>query len=337
MSTTPIDYTALAKQAGATDSQPAPTAPVASAAPTLAAPSQAAPSGAPIDYTALAKQSGAIDSQPAGGHLSFGGVAREYAGQAWDRLKGMVPGGPAESGALQTIWNNLPPVQLADSIKQSLPILDAYEKARSSGASISDSIKATDSLARQHMANSDAIGNAVKAYRANPNHETAKVLLDASTLVASVFGGKVLGAEAAPEAEAATAAPEAEVVNPFRTSKIEPVVAARTAKAGLAPGEVGVTPAEAVQKTAQSDVAAKAATQSNVDQALQNIATKHAADNGLPTPATGTTLPSRDVLTNSGNALVDAGKANYQVLDKYTDGQFTNAQAELKNAQLELQ
>jgi hypothetical protein len=41
-------------------------------------------------------------------------------------------------------------------------------------------------------------------------------------------------------------------------------------------------------------------------------------------------------LTTNGDALVEAGKANYKILDKFTDGKFTNAQNELKNAQLEL-
>ena len=57
MSTTPIDYAALAKQAGAIDSQPAPSQTAPASSPVSSA--------APIDYAALAKQTGAIDSQPA--------------------------------------------------------------------------------------------------------------------------------------------------------------------------------------------------------------------------------------------------------------------------------
>jgi hypothetical protein len=118
------------------------------------------------------------------------------------------------------------------------------------------------------------------------------------------------------------------------TSKIEPAVTARTAKAGLAPGEAGVTPEAAKLQTTQSTLDAQKATQENVNTTIQNIATRHATENGLPAPAAGTA--TRDILTTNGDALVDAGKANYKILDKYTDGQFTNAQNELKNAQQEL-
>jgi len=130
--------------------------------------------------------------------------------------------------------------------------------------------------------------------------------------------------------------------NPFRptevtgaTSKMEPVVAGRAAKAGLSEGTAEVTSEAARAQTAAAKAEAETTTQTNVDQAIQNIATRHATENGLPTPATG--APTRDILTNSGNALVDAGKADYATLDKFTDGKFTNAQNELKNAQLEMQ
>lgn len=67
-----IDYAALAKQAGAISSQPAPKIPTSSSgapkAPSTAVSSPASPeaiSGAKVDYAALAKQAGAIKSTPA--------------------------------------------------------------------------------------------------------------------------------------------------------------------------------------------------------------------------------------------------------------------------------
>lgn len=276
-------------------------------------------------------------------------AARDIYGVA----KSMVPGGGAETGALKTIWDSLPPVQLTNAIQQTLPVINAYEKARSSGASIPDAIKATDDLAKQHQSNLISLKPALDAVRANPTRETVRALADASATALAMFGpGEVAGALAPEAAAAAPAAAESEglltrLTNPFRakaaasaadtaaaTSKIEPAVAAQTVKAGLAPGEAGVTSAEAAAKTAQAATDAQAATQANVDQTLQNIATKHATANGIPVPAAGTA--TRDILTANGDALVDAGKANYKILDKFTDGQFTNAQQELKNAQLEL-
>jgi len=91
------------------------------------------------------------------------------------------------------------------------------------------------------------------------------------------------------------------------TSKIEPAVTARTAKAGLASGDVGVTPKAAELQTTQSALDAQKATQENVNTTIQNIAARHATENGLPAPVAGTA--TRDVLTTNGDALVEAGKA----------------------------
>jgi len=192
--------------------------------------------------------------------------------------KGMVPGGPAETGTLKTIWNNLPPVQLADSVKQILPLVNAYEQKRASGASISDSLNAVNETAKQHMSNITNIKPVVDAFRENPTRETARALTDAAALAASMFVG---GEATAPE-EAATAAkvvPAAEAVeaakspswflryNPFRT-KIEARTAAtqpiaapavRTA-VGVEPG----TPILAGSKTV-------------LDEPLADLATKKSA------------------------------------------------------------
>jgi hypothetical protein len=301
-------------------------------------------------------------SVPAPGTTGFTGFLNkigeggaEAARDIYGVAKSMVPGGPAETGALKTIWNNLPPVQLADSVKQTLPLIHAYETARSSGASMSDALTKVNETAKQHMANVSQIKPIVDAFRANPTRETARALIDATAVATSLLAG---GEAIAPEAEAVTAAPAAEaaaapaaeaeaVGSPIRTkvaapadtaaaatSKIEPAVATQTAKAGLAPGEAGMTTEAATAATKQAALDAQTTTQTNIDQTLQNIATRHATENNIVAPASGTA--TRDLLTANGDALVDAGKANYKILDKYTDGQFTNAQNELKNAQQEL-
>lgn len=130
----------------------------------------------------------------------------------------MIPGAPLVQAAqdiprtAKTIWNNLPPVQLADSVKQILPLVDAYEKSRSSGASISDSIHAVNDAAQKHTSNLTQIAPVVEAFRANPIRETARALTDAAALAASMFVG---GEGAAPEEAAAATAPKvAEVTAP---------------------------------------------------------------------------------------------------------------------------
>ena len=82
-------------------------------------------------------------------------------------MKGMVPGGSAETNALKTVWDNLPPVQLADSVKQILPLVDTYEKARAKGAPISDAINAVNEAAKQHTSNIVQIAPVVDAFKAN--------------------------------------------------------------------------------------------------------------------------------------------------------------------------
>jgi hypothetical protein len=277
----------------------------------------------------------------------------DAAGDVWNVAKktfaaltpGMTPGRPLGSyptesvDAVKGIWNELPPVKLLDSVKQTLPVINAYEKARASGASVSDAIKASNDTAMQHSAAVITAKRAADAFHENPTRESARALTDATALAASMFGGPEIAAPVE-ETEAATAPTVAARVNPFRaapaaTSKIEPAVAARTAKAGLPAGTPEVTTEQAAQQTAQSAIDARNATQANLDSGLQSIAQKHAGTNSIPAPAAGTA--SRDLITNNGNALVNAGKADYKILDKFTNGQFTNAQQELENAQFELQ
>jgi len=156
-----------------------------------------------------------------------------------------IPGGPTYQAVTEgpavakSIWNQLPPVQLADSVKQILPLVDAYEKSRSSGASVGDSIHAVNEAAKQHTANIVQIAPIVEAFKANPTRETARALTDAAALAASMFVG---GEGAAPEeAAAATPAPVAAVpaaeseglmtrlTNPFKKLLTSPKDAAAAA------------------------------------------------------------------------------------------------------------
>lgn len=95
------------------------------------------------------------------------------------------------------IWHSLPPVQLADTMKKSLPVINAYEKARANGSSIGDSIQAADLQARQQ----DTIGAKIKAvsdaFKANPTRETSRALGDAAALAVSIFAGGGAAAEGA--------------------------------------------------------------------------------------------------------------------------------------------
>lgn len=222
------DYNALAAQAGAISSNP----PRVSSSPT-----PPRPNGGSVDYNALAAQSGAINSHPPPPEPPLGDDLSEYGQQASGPQTDSVTGTFGQdhptatnigrglsdtvsdvrhsiTGIPSGIWHSLPPVQLADTMKRSLPVIDAYEKARANGASITDSIKSADIQARQQ----DNIGNTIKkvsdAFKANPTRETARALGDATALAVSIFAGGGAGAEGAvegagTEAEAGlSAAPE---------------------------------------------------------------------------------------------------------------------------------
>jgi hypothetical protein len=198
----------------------------------------------------------------------------EAASDIYGAVKGMVPGGAAETGAAKTVWNNLPPVQLADSVKQTLPLIHAYEQSRSKGASISDSLASVNEAAKQHSSNISQITPIVDAFKANPTRETARALLDATAAAASLLVG---GEAATPEAEAAAtaakapavAAPEAagmmtRLTNPFRKLLTSPKEAglAATQEPGAAAirtatGAAVDTPIRAGTTTAADDLLAK--------------------------------------------------------------------------------
>lgn len=378
MATAAIDYTALAKQAGAIDSQPAPST------------SASAP-----DYAALAKQAGAVSSTPPASSSSpvppttmenVVAGAKEAGGDIWGAVKaapagiwhaiensgkGFLP--PAPGDHISLLRATLPATtafvstMLPDAIKhpidtyhtdlqQALPIVDAYEKARSSGKGIMDSLSAANETARGMGGMTGKIAQKLDDLKKNPTREGVRDLGDTAAALAAMYGLGKAGEALLPEAEDAavatttgtTTAPAAtspsifQRINPFRKaaqavtdiSKIEPAVEARTAKAGLVPGAPGLSDTEANALNTQATLDAEAATRANVDTAIQDIANKHAQMHGIPAPAAGTA--ARDVLTANGDALVEAGKANYKILDSFTEGKFTNVQSALKNAQTEL-
>jgi hypothetical protein len=136
----------------------------------------------------------------------------EAASDIWGAVKNtakiLIPGSPEGLAAAKGIWHSLPPVELADSVKQTLPLIHAYETARASGSSISDALTATNEAAKQHMSNIYPIQQVVSAFRANPTRETARALTDAAAVAASMFfGGEVAAPAEEAEAVATTALP----------------------------------------------------------------------------------------------------------------------------------
>lgn len=124
-------------------------------------------------------------------------------GDLWDMAKSL-PG---------SIYHSLPPVALADSVKQTLPVIDSYEKARASGASITDALSAANQKAKDQEVIVRAVKERAAEFQKNPTMETARGLTDLAGLVAVHYltggaGAEVEGLEGAADVGGA-AEPEA--------------------------------------------------------------------------------------------------------------------------------
>jgi hypothetical protein len=290
MSTTQaIDYDALAKQAGAISSQPVPT-PV----------NPNAPASGGVDYDALARQAGAISSQPAqsatqpnqphdalddieAGENDFEDQVTNVVGHPIKTAKNLAVG----------IWHQLPPVELYDQTKQALPVINAYEKARSTGATVGDAIKAADAQARSQNGVGQRIQEAVAAFKANPTRESVKTMLDAAVLAASTLIG---GEAVAPEVAGGEAS-------------LEDLEAANAAKAAQAAPKPGL-----VQNVLKGEQVAQAPAK----QALRSGANAAAQDAGVATkvaPAA-ETQPIRSLMDKPIAELAKTERATYDAINK---------------------
>ena len=227
---------------------------------------------------------------------------------------GMVPGGPAETGILKSVWDNLPPVKLANSVKQTLPLIDAYEKSRASGASISDSIKAANDTGLQHISNISPLSAVVAAFHANPTRETARALTDAAALAASLL----VGGGAAREAAAST--PEVAAAAPEASAAVEPTAVPEAADFGSAskPGLVQNVKSLVHSATASPAEVGETAAQPIAQAGVQSVA-----------PTVGPSLRSGiDVQTPFSEA-----KTLYQTVDNAAKTNFKDLYTKLDAAQ----
>ena len=253
-------------------------------------------------------------------HNTAQGVGEGIVKDVWPAVKNMVPGGPAETAALRTVWNNLPPVQLAQQTEQILPVIDAYEKARSGGASITDAIKASDVVARQHARNIDVVGNAVKAFQANPTREGARAVTDAAAAIAASFGGDAALGAIAPEAESAETAMATKTATPAPSwaTRINPFRKVTLGGEQMAPRPLAGATANAPAAT----------------QAVKNIAGAASTDAGGLPISHATSL--RDMWQEPVASLEAKAKPYYAALDAASNGEWTSIDNGLKNVEREI-
>ena len=144
---------------------------------------------------------GASNQDPAtqngmGGDPVSGGVAESAASTAGGLLN-------AIKNPVSTVLHMTPLGDLSDSIKQSVSLFDAYEKARAGGASVGDAMHAANQQAQKQDAAVQNVKARIDEFKKAPGQATVRMLADVAQLAAGIYGGAPeVAAEAAPEAAA---------------------------------------------------------------------------------------------------------------------------------------
>lgn len=352
MGTAP-DYNALAAQAGAISSTPAPDA------------GPSPQSGQPIDYNALAKQSGAITStsptpQPDEDLSEYGA---ESSGPQTDSgfdpatyeqrhpTTTSIGNGLAEAG--QDIWGAVKstvshPIDgisngglvgsgkdLYRNIKESIPVIQAYENARASGKGIMDSLSAANDQAAKQDQATQMLKQRIDEFKKNPTQATTRAVGDAAALATSIWAGNEVTGAIAPETAATTAdatgaetataedtmaeseAPES--VNPTTTDNpIEQAAQDRAAKSGLKEGYSGKSgwydERDNIQDTIQSDIRGS----------MSDVAEDAGVEAQNPQSI-------RDVAEATADQVLAKSKAAYAQLDEASGGRWQRFDDQLSN------
>jgi hypothetical protein len=103
----------------------------------------------------------------------------EALGDIWDAVKGLPSG----------LYHNLPPVQLHDTIKQNISVLQAYEQARSSGKGVIESLRAASEVARQQDAAHQMLQARIEEFKKHPGQATVRGIADAAAIAATIYDG----------------------------------------------------------------------------------------------------------------------------------------------------
>lgn len=314
-----IDYTALAKQAGAVDSQPAP----AQTAPA----DNSASASAPIDYTAMAKQAGAVDSQPAPKGQSVLGAVGDFA-------KGTAEGAV---GSMADTISNLPwvgkkilspddmrlereyfkPGSAAEKFGQTTgdiaePLLEFVMGDEAlKGLALADKIGLASKLADFATKNpyiGKLLQHGVNAARMG-TVGTTQALAKGATLPQALKTGAAVGIGGEALSAAAEAAPEAiqavrSLQNPFR--KAATAVASKFTGSEIQPA----------LKTGIQDVWNQVADKAGV---------------AKPTAAS-----VQDMGQEVGDSILARSKGSYKLIDKATDNRFSGTEQALKTVNLDL-
>lgn len=270
-------------------------------------------------------------------------------GDTVDSVVGMIKNLPSSIYHLpSSVYHSLPPVQLHDTVMRTLPIIDAYEQARTSGADVPTAIKAASDVAEKQDGALQAVDETVKAFKKNPTRETAHLLSSAALLAYSMFGGSGVAAEAAPGEGIVTGETEApglqmpptfakapgagELINSGTEAEYE---AANALPEEAAPAATSATPVE----SAASKIAAKsgisegaaapttAEIQAPLQTGLRDVLGDTAQEAGVEPSAASTS----SVAEETADAVYAKSKAAYRTLDEASGGRWQRFDDSIKN------
>jgi hypothetical protein len=266
---------------------------------------------------------GASTSAGQAGDSALGGLTQS----ATDQIGGVMH---AITHPVSTIIHSTPLGDLTDSVKQASSLFDAYEKARSSGASIGDAVNVVNQQAAAQEAATNNVKQAVDAFRKNPGQESVRQLANLVNIALGVYGGAgapEAAAEEVPEEEAATASQPAPAET-TATAPSSPSVNALSGDTAATPAENVIAPKSTptiMQKTSQGlfaspEGAEEAASGPKVIQALRDFAGDTSQG------------PIRKALDKPISDGYADFKSQYRVIDDAADTDFKNLYDKLDDA-----
>jgi hypothetical protein len=207
----------------------------------------------------------------------MGEAGRESAGDLW----GMVKAAPV--GIWHAIEHPIPDTLLHPidtfhtDVQRALPIIDAYEKSRSGGKSVMESLSAANDHARSTGGITGTIAQKISDLQKNPTREGVRDVTDLVGILAASYGIGKVGSMLIPE-EAATAALPVESETAATTTEV-PTEFNSPTKPTLVQ-QVKALPAKVVGK-AQRAVSPTAAAQPEAQSALRQGAVASTQDAGV--------------------------------------------------------
>lgn len=231
----------------------------------------------------------------------------EALGDVWNTVKGMVTHPVESAGGLVSAGND---VYL--HIKQSIPIIQAYEGARSQGKGVIESLNEANEEARKQHEATDILKQRVDEFKKNPGQESVRAIANAATIAATMWDGGKLNPGSLPAAteSAAVEAPAA-------------AAATEAAPAAAKPGIVSKVTAPLQKSSVQP------ALQQSIRDAVGSVADEA----GVAKPDA---KSIGKVVENTADNVYAKSKGLYKVVDEATGGRVQRFSDRLKNIQRQL-